>query len=103
MSDLNEFLREAKAETEDQRFQLDYEAGLIPLEELIGRVRFVGNPRSPLAVPYHLSDQDWIDHYANRRFDFDSKPEPPPLPGVGIDVCGGRPPKKRCPQDAGSP
>jgi hypothetical protein len=79
MSDLNDFLREATVEAEEQRFQRDYEAGLIPVEELIGRVRLVGNPRSPLAVPYHLTDQDWNDHYGNRRFDFDIKPEPPPL------------------------
>jgi hypothetical protein len=78
MSDLNEFLKAATVEAEDQRFQRDYEAGLIPVEELIGRVRFIGNPRSPLAVPYHLTDKDWQDHYGNRRFDFDSKPEPPP-------------------------
>lgn len=78
MSDLNEFVKAAKVEAEEQRFQLDCEAGLIPVQELIGRVRFVGNPRAALAVPYHLTDQDWIDHYGDRRFDFDDKPEPPP-------------------------
>jgi hypothetical protein len=77
MSDLNDFLRAAKVETEEQRFQRDYEAGLIPVEELIGRVRFVGIPRG-LAVPYQLSDQDFQAYYLNSSFDFDSKPEPPP-------------------------
>jgi hypothetical protein len=78
MSDLNDFLRAAKVEAEEQRFQRDYEAGLIPVEELIGRVRFVGKPRGGLAVPYQLSDQDFQAYYSNRSFDFDSKPEPPP-------------------------
>jgi hypothetical protein len=78
MSDLNEFVKAAKEEAEEQRFERDYEAGLIPVEELIGRVRFVGNPREGLAVPYHLTDRDWIEFYGDRRFDFDSKPEPPP-------------------------
>ena len=80
MSDLNDFLRAARVETEEQRFQRDYDAGLIPVEELIGRVRFVGNPHAPLAVPYQLSDQAWNDYYGNREFDFELKPEaPPPL------------------------
>ena len=79
MSDLNDFLRAAKVEAEEQRFQRDYEAGLIPVEELIGRVRLVGNPRSPLAVPYHFRTlQDWVDYYGNREVDYDKKYEPPP-------------------------
>ena len=78
MSDLNDFLRAARVETEEQRFQRDHEAGLIPVSELIGRVRFVGNPHAPLAVPYQLSDSDWYAYYGGRSFDFDSKPEPPP-------------------------
>jgi hypothetical protein len=78
MSDLNDFLRAAKVEAEEQRFQRDHAAGLIPVSELIGRVRLVGNPRAPLAVPYQLSDKNWIEFYGDRRFDFDSKPEPPP-------------------------
>ncbi|MDA1166322.1 MAG: hypothetical protein O3B13_24765 [Planctomycetota bacterium] len=79
MSDLNEFLRAATVEAEEQRFQRDHEAGLIPMEELIGRVRLVGNPRAPLAVPYHFrTHQEWMDYYGNRQYDFDSKPEPPP-------------------------
>jgi hypothetical protein len=78
MSDLNDFLRAAKVEAEEQRFQRDHAAGLIPVSELIGRVRFVGGG---LAVPYQLyqlSDQDFQAYYSNRSFDFDSKPEPPP-------------------------
>jgi hypothetical protein len=78
MSDLNDFLRAAKVEAEEQRFQRDHAAGLIPVSELIGRVRFVGGG---LAVPYQLSDQDFHAYYSNRSFDFDSKPElPPPMP-----------------------
>ena len=47
MSNLQEFLRAAQTETEEQRFQRAYDQGLIPPEELIGRVRLVGDPRSP--------------------------------------------------------
>jgi hypothetical protein len=79
MSNLQEFLRAARTETEEHRFQRDYAAGLIPVEEIVGRVRFVGNPRSPLAVPYHFrTDEDWYAHYGKREFDFESRPEPPP-------------------------
>ena len=81
MSDLNDFLRAAREESEEQRFERDYEAGLVPVEKLIGRVRLVGDRGGGgLAVPYQLSDQDFQAYYSNRSFDFDSKPElPPPL------------------------
>jgi hypothetical protein len=77
MSNLQEFFRSAKTETEEQRFQRDYDAGLIPIEQLLG---LVGNRRSPLAVPYHFrTDQDWYDYYSKLEIDYDRKPEPPPL------------------------
>lgn len=79
MSELNEFLKAAKCEASAAQFERDVAAGLIPVEELVGRVRLVGSPRAPLAVPYQLSDQDFQAYYGNRRFDFDSKPEPPPV------------------------
>jgi len=79
MSNLQNFLRAAQTETEEQRFQRAHDQGLIPPEELIGRVRLVGNPRSPLAVPYHFRTvQDWFDYYGNREVDYDKKYEPPP-------------------------
>ena len=79
MSNLQEFLRAAQTETEEQRFQRAHDQGLIPPEELIGRVRLVGNPRSPLAVPYHFRTvQDWVDYYGNREVDYGRKAEPPP-------------------------
>jgi len=41
--------------------------------------RGVGDPRSPLAVPYHFRTvQDWVDYYGNREVDYDRKAEPPP-------------------------
>ena len=77
MSDLNEFVKAAKCEASAAQFERDVAAGLIPVEELIGRVRFVGGG---LAVPYQLSDQDFQAYYSNREFNFDLKPEaPPPL------------------------
>ena len=36
---------------EQQRFQRAYVAGMIPVEERVGRVRFVRDLTSPLAVP----------------------------------------------------
>ena len=79
MSNLKDFLRAARTETEEQRFQRAHDQGLIPPEELIGRVRLVGNPRSPLAVPYHFRTvQDWVDYYGNREVDYDRNAEPPP-------------------------
>ena len=83
MSNLQEFLRCAQSELEEQRFQRDYDAGLISVEQLQSRVRFIGNPKSPLAIPYHFrTDQQWHDYYGNREFDFDTKPEaPPPING----------------------
>lgn len=75
MSSLKEFLIEA----ENQRFEQACQQGRIPPEELAGRVRFVGDPRSPLAVPYHFATvQEWIDYYENYRVDTSRLPEPPP-------------------------
>lgn len=64
MPNIQEFLQAARTETEKQRFQRDYVAGLISVEELAGRVRLVGDPKSSLVVPYHFrTDQDWLDYY----------------------------------------
>ena len=82
MSDLQGFLRAAQTGTEEQLFQWAHGQGLIPPEELIGRVRLVGDPRSPSAVPYQFRTvQDWVDDYGNREVDYERKVDPlPPLP-----------------------
>lgn len=50
MSDLGEFLREAKAKVSAAKFERDVEAGLITDLENGRRLRLVGNPNAPLAV-----------------------------------------------------
>ena len=46
---------------EQQRFQRAYVAGMIPVEERVGRVRFVRDSKSPLAVPYSLAHRPGRD------------------------------------------
>ena len=50
MSDLNEFLREAKTEVSAAKFERDVEAGLISDFENGCRLQLVGNPTAPLGV-----------------------------------------------------
>lgn len=50
MSDLNDFLREARNESEEAQFERDAAAGLIPEAEYARKIRLVGRPESPLVV-----------------------------------------------------
>jgi len=51
----------AQGQFEQQRFQRAYVAGMIPVEERVGRVRFVRDSKSPLAVPYSLAHRPGRD------------------------------------------
>jgi hypothetical protein len=65
MSDLRDFLDEAKAEVDSNQFDLDVAAGRIPEAEIANRVRFVGQPESPLVVHFGFRTMAaWAAHYS---------------------------------------
>lgn len=65
MSDLREFLEEAKVEVDSNQFDLDVAAGRIPEAEIANRVRFVGQPESPLVVHFGFRTMAaWAAHYS---------------------------------------
>jgi hypothetical protein len=62
---LHEFLEEAKAEVEASQFDLDVAAGRISEAEMANRVRFVGQPESPLVVHFGFRTMAaWAAHYS---------------------------------------
>jgi hypothetical protein len=74
MSDLNEFLREARHEVSMKKFEEDAEAGLISDYEYGSRLRLVGNPAKPLAVCVGFRT-----HEGWRRFCETMPTEPPEI------------------------
>jgi hypothetical protein len=82
MSDLNDFLREAKAEVSAAKFEHDVEAGLISDLENGRRLRLVGNPSTPLGV--HVG----FKSIAAWRADCALMPKGPPVIHDLVQVAG---------------
>lgn len=65
MSDLNDFLREARIESEEAQFERKAAVGIIPEAEYARRIRLVGRPESPLVVRVGFRSADgWEKYFA---------------------------------------
>ena len=75
-SELHDFLRDARGESEEAQFERDAAAGLIPEAEYARRIRLVGRPESPLVVRRGFRSADgWEKYFAGYKPVFDG-----PLP-----------------------
>lgn len=75
MSGLNDFLREARFESDEAQFERDVESGLIPEAEYAQKIRLVGQESSPLAVHRGFKSADGWE-----KFFTEYKPDDGPLP-----------------------
>jgi hypothetical protein len=83
-SELHDFLRDARGETEEARFERDAAAGLIPEAEYARRIRLVGRPESPLVVRVGFRSADgWENYFAEYESDVDGSL--PMAPGIADD------------------
>ena len=88
MSDLSEFLREARSEVESAQFERDAAAGRMSEAEYGSRIRLVGCPDAPLAVYVAFRTvEGWVEYAANAS-------SAPPLiqdfPPAGTMACEGQ-------------
>ena len=80
MSDLFEFLQAAASEVDRAQFERDLADGRLSMDEVLDRVTLLGNPESPLAVPFGvLSPEQFEEHFGNQPPDYDAGLPTPPV------------------------